>query len=311
MARSHYIFLTSLFLVLPGVLNLSLLTSCSSNDTPPAMGSTWNYDFPYNINEPDETLVLASILREISGLSTHSNPNYLAAVQDEEGKIFLINKKTGSIEEQIDFWKEGDYEGIEVVGNDYYVIKSSGTIYKVLSKDDTEKHKNFLTKENDVEGLCYDAKNNQLLLACKAKAGDGKEFKLSKSIFAYDLEQERLLQKPKYVITLDAVNDYLKTDPAIRKLEKIIDFFQPNESELTFAPSAIAIHPVSGDIYVLSSVGNLLMVMSTAGNILHIEKLKKNIHPQPEGMCFDKDGTLFIANEGKKSPGRIVQFGMR
>ena len=50
------------------------------------------------------------------------------------------------------------------------------------------------------------------------------------------------------------------------------------------------------------------MVISQEGQLLHIEKLRKEVHAQPEGLCFDQDGTLYIANEGKGAKGRILRF---
>ena len=70
-------------------------------------------------------------LKEISGLGITSDLQHLVAVNDEEGIVFLINKLEGKVVKEINFWNEGDYEGLEVVGNDAYVIKSSGTIYQV------------------------------------------------------------------------------------------------------------------------------------------------------------------------------------
>ena len=73
--------------------------------------------------------------------------------------------------EEIQFHKDGDYEGIEIVGDKVYVIKSTGTIYEVTNPGTKEqqrkKFNSFLSKENDVEGLAYDKKNNRLLVACK------------------------------------------------------------------------------------------------------------------------------------------------
>ena len=57
-----------------------------------------------------------------------------------------------------------------------------------------------------------------------------------------------------------------------------------------------------------SSVKKILMIFNEAGEIFHLEKLDKKIHPQPEGMTFDKDGTLYIANEGKSGKGSISRF---
>ena len=50
------------------------------------------------------------------------------------------------------------------------------------------------------------------------------------------------------------------------------------------------------------------MVFDQEGKILHLEKMDKKFHPQPEGLTFDEDGTLYIANEGKEGNGTILRF---
>ncbi len=269
------------------------------------------YTLGYDLTAPNKRLKLSKKLEEISGLSLSRDGQTLIAVEDENGKIYILDKKTGEIQEDFNFWKPGDYEGVEVVGSNIYVLKSSGTIYRVTKpgkkNQNVEKFNGFLDSDNDVEGLAYDPIKHRLLLACKAKAGKGQAFQGKKSIYAFDLNTLTLQPEPAFVISIADIHAYLDTAPAIRKLNKLAEMFQPG-TELTFAPSAVAIHPITGDIFILSSVGKVLMVINSSGQLQHIEKLRKEVHSQPEGLCFDPDGTLYIANEGKGGRGVILTF---
>ena len=277
-----------------------------------------SYHFPYLLNEPDETIKLPAKLVEISGLSQSGTDTSLCAVQDEKGIIFMVDKETGEIVSKINFWKTGDYEGVEIVGEDAYVVKSTGTIYEVKKMGTAEqtviKYNTFLRRENDVEGLCYDEKNNRLLLACKGRPATGeslKEYRYRKCIYGFDLERRQLDSMPAYVIALDQIQQFLTTHPMAQELNKLIEFFTPEKSNLTFNPSAIGIHPVSGNIYLTSSVGKVLIVLNPEGEILYMEKLKKKLYPQPEGLTFDEDGTLYISSEGKEGKARIQRMSPR
>lgn len=280
--------------------------------------SSWSepdFKFPYVMDEPDKAFSLSGKLDEISGLSMHTDGKHLVAVQDENGLIFYIDKETGEIAEYFEFWKDGDYEGVEMVGDAIFAVKSSGTLYCIYQpgKESQEviKHNSFLNGDNDIEGIAYDVGHNRLLLACKAKAGDGKAYKLTKAIYGFSLESQELDSLPVYTISLEEVHGYLNTDPAVRKVEKLWEFFTPDESEFGFSPSGLAIHPLTCDLYITSSVGKLLMVLSPEGQIRHIEKLKKKIHEQPEGICFDEKGGLYISNEGKGGTAKLYYFSMR
>lgn len=263
--------------------------------------------FPYQFDAPDEVLMLEDELEEISGLSLSPDGECLIAVQDEDGIVYYLDKENGAVRRKVEFWKDGDYEGIEAVGDDIYVVKSTGTLYwiQALNSDEpkTEKFNEQLNKDNDVEGLGYDQEQHRLLLACKAHPDGQKE---ARGIYAFDVTTRQLLIEPVYLLTLDAVHRYLDQDPAITRLEKVKDFF--DEDELDFSPSAMAVHPINGDLYLLSSKGKMIVVMDRQNEIVYIQKLQKEEHPQPEGMCFDERGNLYISNEGDGRRGTILVY---
>ncbi len=263
---------------------------------------------PYQINVPTQTLIMPEELAEISGVSLTSDGKYLVAVQDENGIVFYVNKTSGKIEKQIKFWEDGDYEDVEVVGNTVYVVKSSGTIYEVPEDGKNVKKYNFgLNSENDVEGLAYDAKNKRLLLACKNKVSNDAGAKNSRAVYAFDLNTKTLQEKPAFLIQAKEVETYLKTLPSTSATVDLLDAFKSDD--MNFAPSALAIHPSSGHFYVLSAIGNVLLVLDTNGKVVQVEKLKKKVHAQPEGIRFDQDGTLYLSNEAKDGePGKIYVF---
>lgn len=265
--------------------------------------------FPYRFIAPDAIMELDDELNEISGLSLSSDGQHLLAVQDEDGIIFYVNKTTGVIEKKVEFWKEGDYEGIEAAGAEIYVAKSTGTIYRVEDSDGpnqkTLKYNDELTKDNDVEGLAYDPTSNSLLLACKKHPDGQKEVRY---IYRFSLASMKIDMKPAYELTLKAILQYLETEPDIMRLAKVKDFFYEEKDDLDFSPSAMAVHPLDGNIYLLSSKGKMIIVLNRHNEVVYIQKLQKEEHPQPEGMCFDSFGNLYISNEARDAKGTILLY---
>jgi uncharacterized protein YjiK len=276
---------------------------------------TSDYRFQYDLTRPDQSFYLPDELEEISGLSLSSDGRYLVAVQDEDGIIFMLDKRSGKIENKIEFWKEGDYEAVEMVGDEIFAAKSTGTLYRILRPGMPDqaliRYKFFLGKDNNVEGLAYDPLRHRLLMACKGEAGNGEHFQFKRGVYGFDLKSMELDTTPAYLISLEAVQDYLNTEPDIRKYDKLVERFNEEVSEFSFSPSAIAVHPNTGNIYLCSSPGKTILVLSPGGKVVHIEKMDKKIHAQPEGLCFDKDGTMFISNEGKEGRAVIHVFRMK
>ena len=264
----------------------------------------YDFDRPTLVGELDERL------DEISGLSPSTTPGELLAVADEKGTVYRINGGSGTLLWNLDFWKEGDYEGIELVGQDIWVVKNTGTLYRITGagtpEQETTKYNGFLSDENDVEGLAYDPANNRLLLACKDDARDDGNDKDGRYIFAFDLGSKTFNEQPVFSIHRKDVLHYLGICEKSKKHDKLVDFFGDDDFDLS--PSALAIHPRTGQMFLTSSVGKLLVVLSSTGKIEAIHKLDKATYPQPEGLAFATDGSLYVSTERRGDrPARLYR----
>lgn len=292
-----------------GMSNCSISQPAVSS-VPPAVA----YQFPYQLDQAEATFELPKKLVEISGLSLSKDKTKLFVIQDEDGIVFIFDKKTGEIVDKIPFGKTGDYEGVEHVNGIVYVVKSSGKIYAIKKPgeplQEIFKYKTPLTKAHDVEGLGYDPTCNALLLACKGQPDDPeKELNFSKAIYHFHLDSMVLDSVPAMVINRQDVLNYFKDHPPLIKIKKNGEEKVTDPAKLPCYPSAIAVHPISGNYYITSSRGKVVFVTTPKGKLLHIEKLQKKIHPQPEGLAFDTDGTLYLSNEGDGGKGKIYRFG--
>lgn len=314
---SHFIFSHFLFFI--SVLNIHV--NCNSTNiaaTSDAMPSTSAYNLQYDLENPDHTLKMPEKLNEISGITLSTDEKHLLAVEDEHGIVYTVDKSTGDILKETVFWKNGDFEDLTLVKNDVFVLKSSGTLYHIkdfetkqgttLAEGEVIKYNNFSSSEYDIEGLVYDAKHHRLLLACKEEAEQTGRYR---SVYSFNLATTKLEERPAFLISQKSIDTFLSENTALKQREEIASAFDPASSKFKFGPSAIAVHPHTGDYYILSSVGKMLIITDHTGTILHIEKLSKNVHAQPEGICFEPDGTLYISNEGKKGTARIYRFDVK
>lgn len=266
---------------------------------------------PYNFAEPQFTMALPLVLLEVSGLSYYSPTNQLLAVNDERGWIFFLNPTTGEIEEKETFFGNGDFEGIEWTGEKISIVKSNGNVHFFdFGKKEAEKVvKTDLKPSNDIEGLAYDAENNQLLLACKGNPNLGKtdKYKKVKNIYSFDLAKNELNPDPFLSVEDDILEDYVKD------FSKKNDFSKKKKKKLKgrvndFSPSGIAIHPKTKDYYMISSQGKLLIIFNKEKELQEVVFLDEKTHRQPEGICFAPNGDLFISNEGKGLGAKIMKY---
>lgn len=245
-----------------------------------------NVNLPYDFENPTEKFELPNKLKEISGLSYYKN-NQLVCVNDERGEIFIYDIQEKKIVEKIPFGKNGDYEGVEVVGDEVFVLKSDGKLKGFKIGEAFEREIDCSKPEViEYEGLGYDPKSKYLLLVAKERTKDVDEKKM---IYAYDFDKKILF---KHIAIPE---------------EQVID--EANGKD--FKPSGIAVHPKTGQTFVIASSGKKLLVLSEKGQKEALISLNPTIYQQPEGICFSPNGDLFISSEGKEGKGYILRFGAK
>lgn len=295
-----------------GLLALTVsLVACSSSaqDTPRAALAM--DEAPYDFTQPTAILKLSNRLDEISGLTTISD-ELLAAVEDEEGEVYFLDVASGEILDKKKFHKDGDYEGIERVGDQLYVLQSDGDLFAMpdwrADELKAEKFETALRQRNDTEGLAYDATHHRLLIACKEDPGDG--YDGFRTIYAFDLATETLDETPAFRINLAALEAQAPADNAVNTALR--NLLRPLADVDRFKPSALAVHPLTGDLYVLSSVLKVLVILDAEGHLAAVWPLPEDDHAQPEGLAFLSTGDLLIANEeASNNRGTLVRYTYR
>ncbi|WP_422355204.1 SdiA-regulated domain-containing protein [Roseivirga pacifica] len=248
---------------------------------------------PYDFESPDQIYVLPDYLEEVSAL-TYYQPNQLAMLNDEHGRMYVYDLSKMEIVHRVRFHGDGDFEGIERVGDFIYAIESTGKMHRfnIYMEGVVEAIKTPFDKKNNVEGLGYDHVNNRLLIGLKG-SGDVKNIDVKgKAVYSFDLATDEFDKLPAYVI--------LNKD-----LERVVG------DDFRFSPSGVAVHPLTGEVYVLSAVKNALIIFSNEGKPKNLTRLGKRLFPQPEGLTFSPNGDLFISNEIDSDGGTILKFSQK
>ncbi len=268
--------------------------------------------FQYDLQHPVAHYELPHSLREISGITFYSD-HKLACVQDEKGKIYIYNLKKEEVKESVPFGPDHDYEAVALVNDTFYVLHSTGTLFEITHFDSesqqTKKYDTFLKKENNTEGLCYDSTTHSLLVACKG-VSHKKAKEDIKEIYMFSLLTDKLDKKPQYKIHLNDLEKFMHDHHVAKPEDEQEHEAQSDKLNSFFEPSEIAVHPQSHDIYVLSSVGKMIVVLNRNGEIKDVATLDPAIAEHPEGMTFSNDGHLFISSEGKGAKKEILEFSI-
>jgi len=233
----------------------------------------------YNLTDPI-MIQLKTNLDEISGIAYYPKDTSLFAVDDEEGVLYKIYIRKQVKVKQWKFSGDGDYEDIVLHDSTFYVLKSNGDVkaFTFISKDSLQLQDYAfpLAGNNNFETLYYDSHLHKLIILCKDCELDGKK---TNSAYTFDPDNRTFSDSPFYTINTDDIAEELGMD------------------KIKFRPSAAAVHPMTKDVYIISSVNKILVIASYSGKIKDVYELDPKLFKKPEGITFTAAGDLLVSNE--------------
>ncbi|UOQ53882.1 SdiA-regulated domain-containing protein [Hymenobacter cellulosivorans] len=274
----------------------------SQRTTQPAPKAAMAYDF----TRPVATYSMPSELAELSGIAL-AGSTHITGIEDETGNLYEYNLSTKKVDRVIPFAGSGDYEDVARVGSDWFIMRSDGKLFR-YSGGKTEEFETGLSFDNETEGLTYDAASKTLLVACKGEPGAGLSFG-QRAIYRLNPETFKAEPKPAYVLDVEAIRSSSPaTDAAAGKSGKKS---KKKGGGKGFSPSALAVHPVTGHVFVLSAKQNGIVELDKNGQLLAAQPLPDDLFPQAEGMTFTPSGDLYVATEAGKGSGEASIYLFR
>jgi uncharacterized protein YjiK len=235
----------------------------------------------YDLNHP-RILRLNDALLEISGISFYPKDSSVFAISDESGNLYKIHLTKNFVTEKWKFDKTRDFEDIVFYDNTFYILESNGNIYSLNFSphgDTVYSRKNIFPSEkkekNDFESLFYDAQKKTFTLICKNCEADKKN-----AVSAWEFNPAN----GAYELSTFTIH----TEPIAKKLK---------DKNFRFRPSAAAINPTTGDVWILSAVNEVIVVTDRNGIAKEVFTINPVIFTQPEGIAFTPWGDLIISNE--------------
>ncbi|MEO6818145.1 MAG: SdiA-regulated domain-containing protein [Ginsengibacter sp.] len=238
---------------------------------------------------------LSDELQEISGNAFYAKDTSVFAISDGNGYLFKIHLTTKNpLVEKWKFSKTHDFEDIVLHDSTFYVLQSNGDIYTVkFSRNgdslvvDKSNFDGGGKKNNEFETLYYDGDRQQLVMICK----ECKEDKKQNTVTAFGFDTKTGTYIPG-IFQID-----------VKEIEKIT-----GENDMKFKPSAAAINPGTNDVWVLSSINKMIVVIDKKGVVKDVYPLDPGIMRQPEGITFAPWGDLIISSEAGDKYGKGSLF---
>ena len=267
------------------LLAIAPTVACGQSSEPPARTVLDRHDF----RQMSARFDLPGRLDEISGLAITPDGR-LFAHDDERALVHEIDRLTGEVGKRFSAGDppiRGDFEGIAIVGDRFFLVTSVGLLYELREAEDRAEapyrvSDTELGASCEVEGLDYDPVDEALLFACKVSRPDRGAIVVHR-------------------VPLDPTRGALP--PLLVPRSQLLD----HGIEADFEPSAIAVDPTGTFLMVSAPIESLIEV-DRSGRVVAGLRLSRVWHPQPEGLAFGPDGTLYIADEQNGQEAHITAY---
>jgi hypothetical protein len=249
----------------------------------------------YDINKPKK-YGMPDILQEVSGIAFNKGDNSIVyAQQDEDGSLFTL--PLGTKDETVTkFAEKGDYEDVSILNDRAILLKSNGDLFSLLLTETKKpeaqnvKESKDLLPKGEYEGMFANEANGEVYVLCKTCKQDKDSKKASG-----------------YILTMQSDGSFKNKSTFSVDVSSIDNL--TGKKKGSFHPSALAINPLTNEWFIVSSVNKVLIVTDQNWKIKGAYHLSSNIYNQPEGIAFDKQGNLYISNEGSETQvGNILRF---
>jgi len=247
----------------------------------------------YDLDRRAARFDLPGRLEEVSGLGL-TPEGRLFAHDDERAIVYEVDTSEEDVGKRFQLGDPpvaGDFEGITIVGERFFLVTSHGVLYEFREMPDGREAPYRVTDtalgaECEIEGLDYDPASDALLFACKVAAPDRGTLVVHRIGLAPDA-------------------------PALTPLTVDRGQLRGHGVSRAFAPSAVAVDPATGNIVLLSGATPALLEVDRSGRVVSGTMLSPDRHRQPEGLAFGADGTLYIADEGDGREARVTAYAPR
>jgi uncharacterized protein YjiK len=269
-----------------GLLGLACI-ACAPTHTPgqQSAGVLGLYDF----ERPTASFEMPGRLDEISGLAM-TPEGRLFGHDDERGTVHEIDRATGEVGKRFSIGDppmQGDFEGLAVVGERFFLVTSEGLLHEFREVGDRETSPHRVTDLGlrgscEIEGLEHDAEDDALLVPCKSNV------------------HERGL-----IVVHRVPIDPQRARPAPLEIPRAeLPAFGIRED---FQPSSVAATP-AGTILLSSAAPEALLEVDRTGRVIGGVDLPGSRHPQTEGIAFGPDGTLYLADERNGPDAHVTAY---
>jgi uncharacterized protein YjiK len=244
----------------------------------------------YDFENASSRVSLRHRVDEASGLAATEDGRVFTH-GDERAVVYEVDPVAGTVLKQFSMGVPvlvGDFEGIAIVGERFFLINSQGLLleFREGAAGESVSFRGVdtgLANRCEVEGLAYDPAMQALVAACKSVPSGDESF-----IVLYRIRLSDLTVEPEAILV-----------PAVDlQAFGLVDHF---------APSGVEVDPQTGSLFLISARQESI-IQVTGGRVISGFHLGSDRHPQAEGITVLPNGTLLLADERQQGRAHLTAY---
>ncbi len=247
----------------------------------------------YNWHAPFSSLELPLGLSSIKNICILDSTRFVA-IDQQSGSVVLLDELSGKLVGQLNlspsfqFSSLAVYDSVLVLQDQLNQLHFLGAPYDSTS----EIGLNELSSELKFMSFCSHPITKRLFfLGDEIDKGEGR---YSNYVYGFGLGNRKLREKPLFEIESEKIEQYALQMGIVSQ-----NAFAQSSSEqsvFNFKPSALAVHPKTNEIYVLSQERAQLAVFNQFGEVVNFIPLSRSLANHPTDIQFHPNGDLIVIN---------------
>jgi hypothetical protein len=253
----------------------------------------------FDLIHPSEINILPMGVSSFSDL-TLMDSSHLVGIEPISGNVVFLDINNYSISSQLSLGSDFRFQAISRIDSTLILMDSENKVHFLVPPYDIN---SFVSSNETIEnfhssGICLHESTKRLFLISEVQEKEEGQF--SSYLYAFNLNKNKLSDEPLFEINLTDIETF-----AIKNNLSLPTTIVSNSGDtiqgLDLNPSAIAVHPKTNEIYILSSDRSLI-VYNQFGEVVNFTLLDASIFSKPTGMTFQENGDLLISNSELLNP---------
>lgn len=254
----------------------------------------------FDLQHPNSVQTLPMGIQPFSDVALLDS-THLLGLNQESGMMFVYDLNDYSVVPFLSWDMESKIRNISTLDSTLLLVDDAKHIHFLSSPYDSSSLTtlNLENEQFDPTSVCYHKETNRLfLIASNEERTEGYS---NSSIYAYNLNQRKLNAQPLFSISGEDIEAFaIQNNLMIPRSD--LSIMDDTLESMNFTPTAIAVHPKTNEIYILSGSDHSLVVFNQFGEIVNFTTLDKNTFSHPSAMTFKKNGDLVITDGNLMNP---------